>query len=131
MISEAVSFKVAAMEGRLARLSAGVDNATILSYGTTRPAAGDPPGGPVLAVITLTDPAGSVNNTTGALTLTPSGEALILNTGVALWCRVLNGDGAFCFDMDAGEDGSGAEAIFTDTQLYAGGSLTLVSCVLE
>jgi len=130
VIAEHVSFKAAAQEGRLARLDAGAGNAKILSYATTRPATGADPGGPLICSHTLDNPAGTINYTTGALTLNQDADGLVLVTGVVQWCRVVNGADEFCFDMDAGEAGSGAEAIFVDTQVYAGGGLRLVACVL-
>lgn len=134
MIGEAISFKAAAMLGRLANLDSGSGNARLECYATTRPATGASPGGSALAVITLTKPAGTVDGDTGTLTLTQDGDGLVYITGVVQWCRVKNGNSEFCFDLDAAEVGSpeegDAEAIFDDTQLYAGGGARLVSCVL-
>lgn len=130
MIAEAISFRVAAMQGRLNRLDEGADPASMLVFGGARPGAGTDPGVAALATISLARPAGTINPATGELTLTQEQDGLILFTGVAAWCRVINGGGAFCFDMDAGPEGSSAEAQFTTTQLYAGGALRLVSCVL-
>ncbi len=134
MIGEDVSFKVAAMQGRLNRLNEGAGSATIECYGTVRPAKGGPAGAGALAIISLADPAGIIDEEVGTLTLVQTADALILSTGIVLWCRVKNGAGVFCFDIDAAEQGSpeesSAEAIFSTTQLYAGGGLRLVSCVL-
>lgn len=134
MVGEAISFKAAAQEGRLADLDSGTGNATIECYGTTRPATGAAAGGAALAIVTLTKPAGTIDPLTGELSLTQNDAGLIFLTGAVKWCRVKNGDGVFCFDMGAAEVGSpeeaDAEAIFDDTQLYAGGSVNLVSCVL-
>lgn len=129
MIGEDVTFKAAAMEGRLARLNEGTDQPSILVYGTSRPATGAAAGDGALAVIQLNRPAGTVNGS-GQLVLEPLEDGLILAGGVAQWCRVLTGDGDFCFDMDAGAVGDDAEAIFSSTTLYAGGSVRLVSCIL-
>lgn len=129
MIGEDVTFKAAAMTGRLARLNEGTGPPSILVYGTSRPATGADAGGAALAVLQLNRPAGTVT-VDGELELEPLEDALILTSGIAVWCRALTGDGDFCFDMDAGEDGSDAEAIFSTTTLYAGGALRLISCVL-
>ncbi len=135
MIGEAITFKAAAMLGRLANLDSGSGNATMECYGTTRPATGAAPGGGALSIITLTKPAGTVDPVTGILSLTQQGDGLNLLSGFVIWCRVKNGDGAFCFDMDAAEVGSTeeatAEAIFDEAQIRAGGSVKLVSCELE
>lgn len=130
MIGEGISFKVAAMQGRLKRLDEGSNPAAVLVFGVARPGAGTDPGVGPLAAILLTKPAGTVNLETGDLTLTQEEDGLIVSTGIAVWCRVINGDGAFCFDMDAGQEGSGAEAQLANTQLYAGGALRLLSCLL-
>ena len=82
----------------------------------------------VLCVITLATPAGTVAG--GVLSLSQLEDGLILAGGAATWCRVFNGDGLPCFDVDAGAAGCGAEAIFTTTTLYAGGVLRLLSCSL-
>ena len=130
MIGEDVTFRAAANEGRLARLNEGTGQPSILVFGTTRPStAGGAAGDSALCVIQLNRPAGSVN-AGGELELTPLEDALILLSGAAQWCRVLTGNGDFCFDMDAGLEGSSAEAILSDTTLFAGGSVRLLSCIL-
>ena len=129
MIGEAITFKAAAMTGRLAQLDAGAGNAKMWVYGTTRPATGADPGGSVLCVITLTNPAGTINGS-GQLVLTQDEDGLILVGGTPVWCRVVNGADEFCFDLDAGAVGSSAEAHFANMTLYPGGGLRLVSCVL-
>lgn len=131
MIDSSVSLRAAANIGRMAFIDQGPNPAALYVFGGTRaaniatPAAGSP-----LCIITLATPAGTVDGVTGALSLAQLEDGLILTGGDATWCRVFNGDGAPCFDMDAGLDGSGAEAIFTVTTLYAGGLLRLLSCHL-
>lgn len=129
MIAEAPDFVAAAMTGRLAFLDTGAGNARVQVYGTTRPAAGADPGGPLLCEITLTKSAGTVNGS-AQLVLQQSEDGLILATGIAAWCRVVNGGDAFCFDLDASAVGGGGEAEFESLNLFAGGGLRLVSCVL-
>lgn len=130
MIESSVELRAAANQGRLAYIDRGPVPASIYVFGDARaanistPAASSP-----LCIIMLATPAGAVN-TAGALSLEQLDDGLILAGGLARWCRVFNGDGGACFDMDAGMAGSGAEAIFTTTTLYAGGSLRLLSCVL-
>lgn len=128
MLTETIASKNAAMAGRLAFLDSAATPAKLLAYGTARPATGAAATGSPLAVVTLTQSAGSV--TAGVMTLTPAEDALIASTGTVLWCRAVNGDDEPAFDMDAGIAGSGAEAIFSSATLYAGGAARLLSCVL-
>lgn len=128
-IAEAPEFVVAAMAGRLSFLDAGAGSARLQVYGSTRPAAGADPGGPLLCEIALTKPAGSINGAS-QLVLSPLEDGLILATGVAAWARVVSGADAFCFDLDASAVGGGGEAEFESLALFAGGGLRLVSCVL-
>ena len=131
MIESSIELKTAANQGRLSYLDQGPNPAALYVFGGARaasiltPAAGSP-----LCIITLATPAGTVDGMTGALLLAQTEDGLILAGGAATWCRAFNGDGAACFDMDAGLEGSGAEAIFAATTLYAGGALRLLSCNL-
>ena len=131
MIESSIDLKAAANQGRLSYIDQGPNPATLYVFGGTRAASiGTPAAGSPLCIITLATPAGTVDAVTGALSLAQLEDGLILTGGDATWCRVFNGDGAPCFDMDAGLGGSGAEAIFTATTLYAGGALRLLSCNL-
>lgn len=131
MIESSIEFKTAANTGRLSFLDQGPNPATLYVFGGTRAASiGTPAGEAPLCIITLATPAGTVDAVTGTLSLAQLEDGLILVGGAATWCRVFNGDGAACFDMDAGLAGSGAEAILTMTTLYAGGLLRLLSCNL-
>lgn len=46
-----------------------------------------------LALVTLTDPAGTVNGTTGQLSLTPQGPGTGSAVGTASWGTISDGDG--------------------------------------
>lgn len=130
MIESSVDLRAAANLGRLAYIDQGPAPAAIYVFGDTRAASiATPAASAPLCIITLAAPSGTVD-AGGALSLEQLEDGLILAGGLATWCRVFNGDGAPCFDMDAGMEGSGAAAIFTTTTLYAGGSLRLLSCVL-
>ena len=69
-------------------------------------------------------------NAFAQLVLTQAQDGLIEASGSAVWCRVVNRDDVWCFDLDAGAVGSAAEAQFDNLTLFAGGGLRLVSCVL-
>ncbi len=131
MIEESTAFREAALVGRVSFLDQGPNPAKMYVFGGARAsdiatlAAGAP-----LCIITLATPAGTVAS--GVLSLSQLEDGLILAGGLPTWCRVFNGDGLPCFDLDAGLEGSGseAEAIFKATSLYPGGLLRLASCYL-
>jgi hypothetical protein len=117
--------------GSRADLDTGVGNAAVRIYGGVRPASpADVPTSVMLVQIGLTKPCGTVAD--GLLTLTQLADGLIAETGVPTWARFVDGDGATCFDCDAGA-GSGAWEVqlpATQTTLYAGGDARIVSAVL-
>jgi hypothetical protein len=119
----------ARLVGSLADLDVGVGNAAIRIYEGTRPASpDDTPTSVMLVQIGLTKPAGTVSG--GLLTLTQAENGLIQNSGTATWARVVDGDGATCFDCDAGEGVGAWEIQLSQAVLYAGGEVALVSAVL-
>ena len=119
----------ARLTGSLADLDAGSGHAAIRIYGGTRPASpNDAPAAAALVEIGLTKPAGTVSG--GVLTLTQADNGLIMNSGTATWARVVDGDGATCFDCDAGEGVGAWEIQLSQAVLYAGGEVALVSAVL-
>jgi hypothetical protein len=129
MIQESLAFRESALLGRLAFLHDGPDPAELHVFGGARPAdVASAAGSPPLGVVLLAEPAGVVSG--GTLALTQAADGMVTTTGTATWCRLFNGAGVACFDMDAGGPGSGAEAVFPDTLLLAGGGLRLLSCVL-
>lgn len=119
----------ARLVGSLADLDVGTGNAAIRIYEGTRPASPvDTPTSAMLVQIELTKPAGTVSG--GVLTLTQADNGLIQNSGTATWARVVDGDGATCFDCDAGEGVGAWEIQLSQAVLYAGGEVALVSAVL-
>lgn len=119
----------ARLNGSLNDLNLGAGNPAIRIYGGTRPTlASDTPASAMLVEIPLTKPAGTISG--GSLMLTASGPGMIGNTGIATWARFVDGDGATCFDADAGEGEGAWEVRLAQAQLYAGGELSLVSAVL-
>jgi hypothetical protein len=123
MIGETALFKAAAMQGRLAFLDSGTGAASILIYGSTRPAMGAAAGSSPLAIIALSEPAGTIS-AAGVLTIIVPRDGLILISGTPTWARMLNGNGDVAFDADVG-----TEVILSQSQFYAGGTARLVSAV--
>lgn len=129
MIDEHVASRNAALTGRLAFLDTGTGNAAVRIYGGARPAtAADTPTSAMLVQVSLTKPCGTVSG--GLLTLTQLEDGLIVNSGIATWARVVNGDGATAFDADCGVGVGAWEVQLAQTQLYAGGAARIVSAVL-
>lgn len=125
MIGETDLFKVAAMggPGRLPWLDSGPGAASLVIYDTARPATGASAGGSPLAIIALSEPAGTVS-AAGVLTLIVPRDGLILISGTPTWARMLTGNGDIAFDADVG-----TEVILSQAQLYSGGTVRLVSAV--
>ena len=130
MIHESTASRAASMTGRLNFLNTGATgNAAVRVYEAPRPAtSADTPTSTMLVSIPLDDPAGAVVGAT--LELAQLDPGLILNTGIAAWVRVVNKNGDTAFDMDAGATGSEAECILSQTTLYAGGQVSILSAVL-
>lgn len=119
----------ARLQGTVAYLDSGTNNAKVLIFGGTRPATpNDAPGSTALVEIELTKPCGTV--AAGVLTLTQQADGLIAETGVATWARFVNGNGATAFDCDAGKGAGAWELQLAQAQLYAGGAARIVSAVL-
>jgi hypothetical protein len=115
--------------GSIADLDTGTGNAAVRIYGGTRPASPvDVHGSAMLTQISLTKPCGTVD--AGLLTLTQLEDGLILETGIATWARIVNGDGLTAFDCDAGEGAGDWVVQLAQAQLYAGGDARITSAVL-
>ena len=115
--------------GSIADLDTGTGNAGVRIYGGTRPATPDDvPSSAMLVQISLTKPCGTVAD--GLLTLTQLEDSLITETGTATWARFVDGNGATCFDCDAGQGAGAWEVQLAQATLYAGGDARIVSAVL-
>ncbi len=125
MIEISAAFNEARLQGVINFLSQGTDNATVEIYAAPRPALGVTAAGALLVTIELAEPVGTLE--TGALTLTPTPEGLILATGQAAWARVRNGNAALAWDCDVSELAGDGELKMPTTQLYAGGFTRIVS----
>lgn len=114
--------------GSIADLDSGTGNAAVRIYGGVRPAtSNDVPGSAMLVQISLTKPCGTVAG--GLLTMTQLEDGLIAETGDPTWARFVDGDGATCFDADAGAGAGAWEVQLAQATLYAGGDARIVSAV--
>lgn len=73
----------------------------------------------------------SVVSTKARLTYVVPQIAVASSTGIVAWGRFANGLGYGVMDLPVGAPGSGMPIILSDTQLYAGGEVQLLSCILE
>jgi hypothetical protein len=116
------------LNGVIAFLAGGAENARANLYDGVRPTLGGAPTGNLLVSIVLMEPVGTVAN--GLLTLTPTDEVMIGNTGQATWARIVNGNGALAWDCDVSDLNGSGELRLPSTTLYAGGYTRLVSGIL-
>lgn len=118
------------LAGTLFNLMRGPNPAKIRIYddsGTPeRPAAiTDAPVGVLLAVATLLDPPGVVEDNKLTLSLPP--DALVLATGTARWARISTGEDSPSLDCDVSLIAGAGELKLLTIDLLAGGAVRLVS----
>lgn len=118
----------ARLQSVVAFLAAGAEAARVQVFDGVRPALAGVPAGKQLAAIALMEPIGTVAD--GLLAITPTSEALIINTGQATWARVVNGNGTLAWDCDVSDLNGTGELRLPSTTLYAGGYTRIVSGVL-
>lgn len=116
------------LNGVIAFLSGGAENARAEIYDGVRPALGGTPAGNLLASIVLMEPLGTLAD--GLLTVAPTNEVMISNTGQATWARIVNGNGALAWDCDVSDLNGTGELRLPSTTLYAGGYTRIVSGLL-
>lgn len=127
MIALAGGLRDARLADMVARLSAGSGPGVILLYGGTQPAPGASPGAaPVLAMLTLADPAGTI--TAHVLDLAFSAPQFnALGSGTITWGRAQDSDAGWVFDGDAGAVGSDALFQMPSRYVLTGGLIPIVS----
>ena len=87
----------------------------------------------LLAEIPLTDPCGSVNGTTGQLTLTPAGADDSANaTGTAAYGEICDGDGTVLLALPAAVGGSAVAGyiVLNTLSIVASGQVSAISVTL-
>lgn len=132
-----VPLSLAARLSRVAAVRAEIDaqgGGQLRIYDGAIPASPEAaPTGTLLALLYLTTPAcGSVSEAAGlaTLSLTPV-TALAAAGGIASFGRLTNGLGAGVVDLPAGTDSSGAPMVLNALQLWQGGEVQLLSCIVD
>lgn len=122
--------QVIRLEATRSFLDRGILNARLRLYGGTRPnTPEETPTSVMLAEVQLTKPCGNVTGLT--LILTPLSNALITQSGVVTWARLVNGEETTVLDLDCSETDAGGDIQLPQTQLYAGGYAYLSAAKLS
>lgn len=117
----------ARLQGVIDFLALGTTNATVELMTGTQPELGGAPT-TVLATVLLAEPVGTISG--GVLTLTPTPEVMVSNTGTATWARVKNGNGTLAWDCAVSDEEGTAPLKLDTTLLYVGGMVRIASGAL-
>jgi len=115
--------KIDAHTAFLALVDAGAGNATLKIRNSSDA---------LLCTITLTDPAGTVNGTTGQLTLTQSAAGTASTTGTAAYAEVCSPAGTVHLAIPA-QQGTAAvsgKIVLNTLSIVASGPVDMLSCVI-
>ena len=115
--------RVARLNATLAFLAAGSAPARLRIYAGVRGELSTP-----LVEIPLQTPPGEIVGET--LVLTPTADALVMQSGEATWACLINGEETLVLECDVSDPTGAGEVTLPTTTLYAGGTSRLVSAVL-
>lgn len=127
-LSVSFDLKNARLSAVVAFLDTGAGVAQVRIYPGARPLVTAFPASGFLAELPLSKPSGSVLD--GILTLAPGEPVLNANSGVAVWARVVNGNGETAFDCDVSDLTGAGEIKIQNTVLFEGGETRMVSGIL-
>jgi hypothetical protein len=115
--------KIAAHTSFLTILDTGAGNATIKIRNSADA---------LLCTTTLTDPAGTVNGTTGQLTLTQSATPNASATGTAAYAEICDVAGTvqLAIPAQAGTAAVSGKIVMNTLSIVSGGPVTIVSCTI-
>ena len=131
-----VPLSLAARQARLTALRDFIDSggALLRFYSGTAPAKPeDATAQTLLGTIALASPCGAIGASAATATLSvsvPRVNACDVS-GVVGWVRFCKGDGTGVLDVAVVEAPAGGAVVLSDTQVYAGGELQLISCVIS
>lgn len=123
-ITFSAAAKIAANTELLTLLDAGSSNALVKLYNNDDQ---------LIAEIPLDDPAGTVNGTTGILTLDIDGTDTALISAVCAYAKITDSDGTAHVTIPV-KEGNAPESgylVLNETTVIAGVTVTLVSAVIE
>jgi hypothetical protein len=91
------------------------------------------PAGTKVAADTLAAPAGAIGASGYVATLTISVPRVtsVIAGGLIAWVRFVDGAGAGLMDLPCGITGGTEPVILTALQVYAGGEIQVISCVIS
>jgi hypothetical protein len=125
-IGYVTTLRTTRMNAIVTDIASGAGAGTLTIYSGTRPATGGTET-TVLAVLTLSDPCGTVTN--GVLTFSAITDDASANaTGTASWARLKDSDGNAAADMSVGT--SGADINFDSVSFVAGGNVSVTSLTI-
>lgn len=86
----------------------------------------------LLCEITLTEPAGTVNGTTGALTLTPDGAGTAVATGTCTYGAITdsNNNAVVTIPAEAGGSAVSGKIVINSLSINSGAEVTVSSAVI-
>jgi len=86
----------------------------------------------LLGTIALAVPSGAIGAASGTatLTLTTPQATNASNTGIVGWVRFCKGSGAGVMDLPVVKSPATGPVVLSDTQVYAGGEIQLLSCLI-
>lgn len=127
-----ITFAPVVRRARLEALMQALDGATtpgrVRIYAGIRPPPGASPAADnsLLVEILLARPCAHIDDTT--LTLSSIPETMVVRSGDPSWARLVDGDGHYVADIDAGADG---DLEVAPRPLYAGGTVSLELSLTE
>jgi hypothetical protein len=127
MIALAPALKSARLQAIATYLDSGSGAGKLRVYDGTQPLSGAAlSGNNLLAELVFPKPSFD-RLALGVMYLKNPNSVMATLSGTATWVRLLNGDGDFVADLNAGMLGSGAVCIFDNTTIFAGGSVSALS----
>lgn len=127
-VAYAVTLRNARLSAVATAADAGPAAAILNIYGGTRPATAGAPPGPILAGLTMGDPAFDPPSNGSMQATAITGDTSADNSGTATWFRITDSTGAFVLDGDVGT--SGSDLNLNTTTITAGIQVDVTSMII-